>query len=158
MDDHEITEALAALGIHVGSWRLVALLPLVQVAWADGQVSYPERALIVEVAKRHRLADEDGLKQLEAWLTEAPSAFFQGQARKVLAALLVRNGWRGEALDVEHDLLAWCEGVADASGGLFGLFNRTDPKEREAMETIARALRIPPGRTWAEVRAELTKA
>lgn len=157
MTDDEITDVLAALGIDAGSWRLVALLPMIQVAWADGSVSAPERALILDIAKKRQLVDDAGLKLLDRWLNEPPSPFYLSQARKVLAGLIGRRGWKGGDLHVGDDLIAWCEGVADASGGLFGLFGRTDAAEREALETIARALHLKPGRSWDQVREDLKR-
>ena len=47
MTDSHIRESLKALGMDRTSFRALPLLPLIQVAWADGEVQEEERNLIL---------------------------------------------------------------------------------------------------------------
>ncbi|HMX27796.1 MAG TPA: hypothetical protein PKC13_19550, partial [Blastocatellia bacterium] len=44
--DEEVLEALQDLGYHADTVKLLSVIPLVQVAWAEGGVSDAERELI----------------------------------------------------------------------------------------------------------------
>ena len=48
-DDEELTAALTRLGLDATNWRAVSLLPLVEVAWADGRIQVAERKLLTQV-------------------------------------------------------------------------------------------------------------
>ena len=51
MHDDVLRSRLQALGVDADTWHVVALLPLVQVAWADGHVHDDERRSIMERAR-----------------------------------------------------------------------------------------------------------
>ena len=70
MKGTEITRALEELHIRKPCHRVLALLPLVAVAWADGKMQRAERRMI------QRLADEKG------WLTDHAKELFAGWLRE----------------------------------------------------------------------------
>ena len=55
------------------AYRVVSLLPLVYVAWADGKVQGAERNLVLAIARERGLLEHGGAEALERWLTERPS-------------------------------------------------------------------------------------
>ena len=68
---------------------LVHLVPLLQVAWADGGVSDGERGLIIEAARAHGVdAGSTADQQLRAWLETRPSPEFFQKTLKVIGAML----------------------------------------------------------------------
>jgi len=156
MSQEELNEELQQLGIDEGSYKMVALLPLVHVAWADGAVQASERTLILKIADKRGFADEAGAKVLESWLKDQPSPYFLHRGRKVLEELYDRQSGIGAEIDKAflEDLLAFCEGVADSAGGVFGLFGRVANEEKEAISKIAGALRVDPSKRWADVKSE----
>jgi hypothetical protein len=54
VNDHELVRGLEDLGLDGASFGAVALLPLVEVAWADRTVQSKERAFILEVGAHRK--------------------------------------------------------------------------------------------------------
>ena len=130
--------------------RVVSLLPLVYVAWADGGIQGGERALILRIAGERGLLENGGAEALERWLTEPPA---KERLRADMAVLnaLARND-HALSMDLGADelqlLLAWCQDVADAAGGLLGLRSARKAAELDALKTIAAALDMGGARQW----------
>lgn len=154
MTDEELIQELQFLGIDEHSYGLVGLLPLVQVAWADGAIQEGERKLIHDIAAKRGLADEAGMAVIDRWLEKAPSKHYLHRGRRVLAALVNRQRGVGADIDLEdlEAIGAFCEGVADAAGGLFGLLGRTSSAEREAIQEVVGALGIKRKISWEKIR------
>jgi uncharacterized membrane protein YebE (DUF533 family) len=62
----------AELKIPREAYRVIMLMPLVYVAWADGKIQSQERKLIMSIAEERGLLDDGGRGCLERWLTHAP--------------------------------------------------------------------------------------
>lgn len=143
--DPEVLHELQAMGFTPETVELLPLMPVLQVAWAEGGVTAVERHLIEKLANARGIAPGSPADaQLMDWLANKPSdAAFAGAARLVRALL-------SSGSDVVADLSAealveLCEQVASASGGIFGL-GRISPDERELLASIAADLK---GRTRA---------
>ncbi|MFO1394990.1 MAG: hypothetical protein U1F09_14625 [Steroidobacteraceae bacterium] len=146
----EIEKWLSELRIPREAYRLLTLLPLVHVAWADGRIQPAERKLIMGVAEQRGLLEHGGRATLELWLSTPPSA---EQLHKDLRCLNVLSHERGGLAD-EFDedslqlLLAQCQDVADAAGGLLGLVPARRDAELAALKEIAAALDINDAKRW----------
>ena len=133
------------------AYRVVSLLPLVYVAWADGKIHKAERDVILRLARENGLLAHGGEEALARWLSEPPS---RHQLRTDLAALneLARKGGVGlngaSGADEEQLLLAWCQDVADAAGGMLGLGRARNDAETAALKTIAGALDMRNASQW----------
>lgn len=132
------------------AYRVVSLLPLVYVAWADGKIQKGERDLILQIARERGMLDHGGEDALSRWLSEPPS---KQQLRTDLAALneLARSDGKLReefGADEEQLLLAWCQDVADAAGGLLGLKSARTDAENAALKTIAGALDMRNATQW----------
>lgn len=137
---HDLDGVLKRLGVHPDHPRVLALLPLVEVAWADGEVQPGEREAIVTLARTAYGLDPDGELLLESWLTHAPSRAYLDDGRDALLAL-VRAGDLGLEIadeDVAAGVIAHAEQVAQSAGGWFG-FRAIDARERAALDAIAAA-------------------
>lgn len=168
MTDEQLLAELHALGIDQHTYRVVLLLPLVQVAWADGQVQAQERELILRVAEQHGLLDGAHGQVLRHWLDRAPSPDTLRRGRRLLVALAHRHRGIGSELDA-HDLeriQAMCVKVAQAAGGLFDAIFTVEDAEQRAMEEIAVAfgqqtavvledLPTPDGGEWSDLDDQL---
>ena len=64
-----IEKWLQELKVPREAYRVVSLLPLVYVAWADGKVQKAERDVILRIAREQGLLDHGGDAALERWLT-----------------------------------------------------------------------------------------
>lgn len=133
------------------AYRVVSLLPLVYVAWADGKIQKSERDVILRIARENGLLAHGGEDALARWLSEPPS---RQQLRTDLAALneLARKDkgavTGGSGADEEQLLLAWCQDVADAAGGMLGLGRARSDAETAALKTIAATLDMSNASQW----------
>ena len=93
------------------------------------------------------LGGEDALSR---WLSEPPS---KQQLQADLAVLneLARSDRKLQeefGADEEQLLLAWCQDVADAAGGLLGLKSARTDAENAALKTIVGALDMRNATQW----------
>ena len=105
---------LQELGYTAETVQLLHLVPLIQMAWAEGSVSDRERALIVEAA-RSRGVEQDSAadRQLAVWLESRPSEeLFEKTLRAVAALLQAQSTGTGR-----DDLAAQLAAIASASAG-----------------------------------------
>ena len=81
--EQELVRELADAGFDIETFRLLYLVPLVQVAWSDGGVSPRESDQVLGIAGLHGIkAGSAAHERLVAWLTERPSdQFFQACLR-----------------------------------------------------------------------------
>lgn len=122
---------------------LLDVIPLVQVAWADGQISRSERLLIVELALRRRLLDTAPLyHRLSGWLDQRPShEFFERMLDAVRARL---EGLQPRAREAAwRRVLTECAAVACASGSPPDSSRGVSDLERQALARVAIALSVP---------------
>ena len=137
--DQEVLRELDMLGYAPETVMLLHLVPLLQMAWAEGGVSDRERALIVEAARARGIeAGSPADRQLATWLATRPSAdFFEGTLRAIGAILQTRPSEKREAS--RRDLLSYCTAIASASGGILG-FGRVSPEEHNVLARISQEL------------------
>jgi hypothetical protein len=143
MNDAELRAELQELGIDDESWRVIALLPLVQVAWADGSVHRAESRAIEQIAAKHGLLVGDGPAILHGWLVHPPTESYVARGRKVLVALARRRNLLDGEADPIGTLLEYCARIAASAGGLFGVLWSVDEREKMAIQEIAEGLSLP---------------
>ncbi len=133
-------EELQALGFTPETLSLLPLVPELQVAWAEGGVSAAERAMILDLARSRDIAAGSAADvQLQEWLDARPSEDTFRKAARLIGAML--DDPAGTEMQVSaDDLLKYCEQIAQASGGLFGI-GSVSAQERTALEQIAAQLR-----------------
>lgn len=139
VNDEQVKKELDALGLSEASYRAILLLPLVEVAWADGEIQAQEREEILSYAEGNRLLEGGAHAVVEDWLTERPSADYFERGRAALVRLAHYQDGFGRDIHPAHvdDVLEYCTVVAEAAGGLFGMFFQTSDAERVAMHEIA---------------------
>lgn len=137
--DEDILKDLQELGYDHETIKLLYLVPLLQVAWSEGQVTARERELILEAARSRGITEGSAAyDRLSEWLSRRPAEEFFEKTLRIIAALL-------ELLPAEEressrrDLLSYCAQVASASGGILGL-GSINEGERAALERIASEL------------------
>jgi hypothetical protein len=141
LNDPQLLEELQALGFTPDTVALLLLVPVVQVAWAEGGVTPAERTLIVKLARARGIAEGSAADvQLADWLNRRPPEDVFTRATRLIGAMLATPGQ--EQLKIA-DLVKHCEEIAAASGGIFGI-NKVSPEERQLLASIAGALK---GRT-----------
>ena len=154
MNDAELKSHLEYMGIDDQSFRVVALLPLVQVAWADGAVQDGERKLIVDLAQRHFQLDAGASQLLDGWLTFRPTDAYLSKGREVLVELARRSSGPHVTPTTLQEVIDFSLEVARAAGGLFGI-GAVDAQEKTALEEIASALTVQSVADWNALVDEL---
>jgi hypothetical protein len=137
--DPALLRELEELGFTPETVALLPLMPLVQMAWAEGGVSDAERKLIVQLARARGMAEGSAAdRQLSTWLSSRPSNDVFARATRLIRAMLDKPVTdHGLTAD---DLVKYCENIAAASGGILGI-NRISAEERALLNTIARDLK-----------------
>jgi hypothetical protein len=134
--DPESLAELEALGFTPRTITLLPLVPVLQVAWAEGGVSAAERGMIVTLARSRDIAPgSDADQQLQEWLARRPSDETFRKASRLIGAMLDRP--EGAELQMSSDdLIGYCEQIAQASGGIFGI-GSVSAEEKAALQQIA---------------------
>ena len=139
LTDPEMLQELEALGFTPETVILLPLVPVVQMAWAEGGVTPSERSLIVKFARARGIQDGDAAdRQLSDWLDRRPDEQVFTQATRLIGAMLAAPGQRDLSAD---DLVKYCESIADASGGILGFIGRVSAEEREILAHIVAGLK-----------------
>jgi tellurite resistance protein len=138
VDDAVLRERIEQLGFAGDAGRIFDLLPLVHVAWADGAIQPGERATILNLLRIRGIPVGPAYTTMEALLEKPPSPAYVEESLDLLRKLIEREG-----VPLARTILGLCILVAEAAGGLLGLFDPVSKKEREMIETIAR--RLGPG-------------
>ncbi|MEL6346311.1 MAG: hypothetical protein AAFV53_24585 [Myxococcota bacterium] len=157
MEDSLVDE-LRRIGLDEGSYRVLALLPLVHVAWADGKIQKEEAAQIEAAAARQGIIAGDLAREvLDRWLAQPPSEPERAAGMRLLVELARRRGAVGGDVDAMtlRELIDLCHDVAAAAGDLFGLADPVSREERAALAEIARLLSIDTGQSWVELYKDL---
>jgi tellurite resistance protein len=139
VDDDEIALALARLGVTADTAPALHLVPLVQVAWADGEIHGDERDLLLEAADATGVTEGPAREFFESLLEKRPADAFFDTALDFIGAMLQALP-ESEADKARNNLTDFAHRVAKASGGLFGLFWTVDDEERDALAHIAEKL------------------
>ena len=136
--DPELSRQLAELGFTTETVKLLPLIPVLEMAWAEGEVTAAERKMVVDAA-RGRGIEAGGAadRQLADWLDRRPEDSLFRRAGRLINAL-VESGGRFEV--TPDDIIKYCEAIADASGGLFGI-RRVSSEERATLSRIASEIR-----------------
>jgi hypothetical protein len=138
--DPALLQELQALGFTPETVSLLPLVPIVQVAWAEGIVTDAERALIVQFARERGIAtDSPADQQLAGWLESRPSDEVFARATRLIRAIIDNPATDRADLRID-DLIHHCEEIAAASGGVMG-FRRISAEERALLGQIESALK-----------------
>ena len=75
IDDEAVLGKLAALNIESDTWAAISLVPLVEVAWADGKIDEKERRAVLSAAEANGIfSGSPSHELLESWLSRRPDA------------------------------------------------------------------------------------
>lgn len=144
VSDDGLVRALLAVGIDRARLPVLNLAPLLQVAWADGEIQDEERVLLLDAARAQGIeADSDAGQALDELLASPPPEEFYASAliyiRAVLAATEDENPAAADR--ARADLTSLARQVALAHGKLFGMFGTgVSGVEQGALDTISSAL------------------
>lgn len=136
-----ILAQLMELGIRAETVAALSIVPLVEVAWADGALDAKERRAVVERAGVPR--DSAAGVLLEAWLDRRPDPRLLVAWTHLVQAMSERLGPDGAAR-LKTDLLERARAVAAAAGGLLGVGSRISAPEAAMLVRLEAAFPSSP--------------
>ena len=134
--DHALLERLANFGFDAETAAVIHLVPLIEVAWADGEIQGNERDLLLEAAAAHGIVSGPAKDKFDAMLATAPSVELLDAAIDFIKALLVALP-DAESAQACLGLTELSYKVAEANGGIFGLFFKVEDSEKVVLRRIA---------------------
>jgi len=134
--DDAVLEQLVALEIHSDTLAALALVPLVEVAWADGTMDDKERSAILSAAEDSGLSS-DSAALLDGWLDRQPGSEVLSAWKDYVAALTsTMDSVTKDKL--KQELLRRARTVAESAGGILGI-GKISSEEEDKLEELARA-------------------
>jgi hypothetical protein len=154
--DPYVRDSLSALGITPENHRVLMLLPLVYVAWADGKMEDVEIEKIDEIAKARFYFNKSAIDILDGWLKERPTqAYFDEGLQDLFLLAQTEDGDPLVHPEELYDLLAHATAIARASGRALDARSNVVPEEEGALTEISKALGIDNGLSWRKLLDEL---
>ncbi len=135
--DEALLAQLAEQGITRETLPVLHLVPLLSVAWADGEIQAAERREILDAAKITGADSGPSLALLEEMLEKGPSETLVNASLSFISHLMAAMP---DGADKGSSLADMAWRVADASGGLMGLWGRVEAAEKDALRNIAEKL------------------
>ncbi len=129
----DVADAALELGFDRETARILHLVPVIQVAWADDTIQPDEREKVLSLARDRGISETSPAYEfLELLLDKKPSELFFERTNQVIAHLLERDASGLETAD----LLEQARDVAQAAGGFFGFGDKISDEEKELIEEL----------------------
>jgi hypothetical protein len=147
--------SLERLGIPPDDFRVLKLLPLIYVAWADGNITTEQKQRIHDFAMRNYDLSPAGIAVLNRWLSRRPSHAYVAEGLRDIYRLALAPD------DIEVDfselpaLLSYAEALGRSTARALDRPDGISESGDAALEEVARALHIDHGESWAKLLNEL---
>ena len=136
IESEDVLDALIDLDVEPETLVAFTLVPLVEVAWADGEIQPKEREAIIKAAIERGV--EDGSPTctlLRNWLQTPPDPVLLETWRGYIEELMVSLGERARA-HLKSSAIGRAHAVAEAAGGFLGIgsISAAEKKKLEELE------------------------
>jgi hypothetical protein len=136
-----VLDKLLELGIRAETVAALSLVPLVEVAWADGTLDAKERRAVIDRAGM--APDSTAGALLHAWLDRRPDSKLLVAWTHLVHAMSEQLGPEGTAR-LKSELLERARAVAAAAGGLFGVGSKISAPEAAMLAKLEAAFTSSP--------------
>jgi len=137
VEDPEILKAFEEAGYDRNTVQVLHLVPILQVAWVDGEVTQAEREEILRIAAARGVAEGNpAYGKLLSWLDAPPSPEFFERTMSILARLIEVFPEKEEAA-LQGEIMTAALRVASASGGFLGLGSKVSSEEKALLAHFA---------------------
>jgi uncharacterized tellurite resistance protein B-like protein len=139
ISNEAVLNKLVSLNIRAETVASLAVIPLVEVAWADGQVDAKERAAILKAVEGSFAKESDIDHALLAqWLTHRPPAELMTAWTDYVKALC-RQLTASERAALKKDIIDHATIVAKAAGSFLGLTSGVSKEEQAMLGKLGQA-------------------
>jgi len=137
--DREVLAKLAGLGIRADTLAALTLIPLIQVAWADGVMDEKEREAILAGAVSTGIpVGSPSHTLLRIWVEDRPPVDMQKAWADFITALRSQLDG-GESARLGEKILSRARSVAEAAGDLLGHGSMVSPEEEAVLRQLGAA-------------------
>lgn len=139
IQDAEVLDKLVEMEIGPDTWAALSLIPLVEVAWADGKMEDKERQAILSAAEAGGVATGTPSHDLlEGWLQRRPDKQLIGLWGEYIVGLCSQmNASQRESL--QREVVGRARTIAESAGGILGLGNKVSPEEAAVLTELEKA-------------------
>lgn len=139
IDQEAVLDHFIELDLSAETVAALTLMPLVQVAWADGKIDEEERVAVLSAALQNGIeVDGPAYALLDHWLTTRPSATMVEAWREYASALSSQIAPE-LAAELRDQSLRMARTVAEAAGGFLGLGNKVSSSEEKVLKEVESA-------------------
>jgi hypothetical protein len=136
-----VLDELLTLGLTAETMLALSLIPLVEVAWADGSIAAAERTALLEACAELGIASGSiGYQLVEKWLATAPGPELLNGWKTYVAALCEKMDSAAKE-SFKSDILGRARRVAESAGGLLGLGQKVSASEKAMLDQLAGAFK-----------------
>jgi hypothetical protein len=140
--DKMILSDLGKADADIGAIAALGLIPLAEVAWADGRISPGESTAVLKAAANMGVPEgSQAYALLEKWLISRPSPGAVGAWKEYVRALAKTWG-RDRTKAVRRAILGRAASVAQSAGGILGLGNKVSAKEQAVLDELESAFGV----------------
>lgn len=138
MTDDAVLDKLVELGLRANTIAALSLVPLIEVAWADGEIQDNERTAILQGAHGKGLEQgTDGYELLQTWLKSKPDpALYEAWESYIKALAGQLNDEQNRLL--RNQIVGFAKMVAAAAGGFLGI-GKVSASEEKSLAKIEHA-------------------
>ena len=130
MTDDAVLDKLIALGLKTNTIAALSLVPLIEVAWADGEIQDNERNAILQGAHGKGLeVGSDGYDLLQSWLKKKPKPDLAEAWESYIKALTSQLNDEQNKL-LKNQIVGFAKMVAASAGGFLGIGNVSAAEEK----------------------------
>jgi hypothetical protein len=138
MSDDAVLDKLVALGMKANTIAALSLVPLIQVAWADGKIQDNERVAILQGAHGKGLEKgTPGYELLQTWLQHPPKDELFSAWESYIKALTAQLNDEQNRL-LKNQIVGFAKMVAASAGGILG-FGKVSADEEKVLGRIEAA-------------------
>jgi len=155
MQRDTMRSSLEHLGISPRDHRVLKLLPLIYVAWADGKMELVKKDRILNYAAQEYDLSPAGAAVLNRWLSERPTHEYIAEGLHDIYRLA--RGGDDTEVDFSElpSILAYSEAIARSTAEALDEPAAVSTGADRALEEIARELHVDHGESWAKLLTEL---
>ncbi|MGH0028148.1 MAG: hypothetical protein ACQGVC_00025 [Myxococcota bacterium] len=137
--DEALLDHLLDLEIGPDTWTALSLVPLVEIAWADGHLDERERGAILQAAANTGVRPgRASYERLESWLERRPEPALLEAWGEYVIGIAARLDIDGKSL-LRDEIVGGARRVAEAAGGMLGMGSKISAAEQAILDRLAKA-------------------